>query len=312
MFNSNDNINFYSPDNISKYSLKSSMGYQLRLLDNLDLKTKTHSENVANVTARICEYLNCKKEFTLYATMCAYLHDVGKIFIPKKILFKDGNLTDEEYEIIKKHTIYGYEMCTKDLKLRQFAEGTLYHHECLDGSGYPNGVKGNQIPYASQIIHVADIYDALVTKRHYTTHVDISSTLQDIISESVPSKNETAMDYLSSSRKEGKINRKALNALFKVVIDDTKYEIYQTKQYIDSLKDNTSRLKQIIDFGESAKKHPKKKDYYESGMKVLFTQGENMDNYLDVFNDYKTAIENKNNLVKQLESEIKTLNKLKS
>ena len=312
MFNSNDNFNFYSPTNYSKYSLKDTMGYQLGMLENLDLKTKKHSENVANISSRMCEYLNCKKEFILYTTMCAYLHDIGKIFIPPNILFKDGQLTDEEFEIIKNHTVYGYNMCMKDPKLKMFAEGPLYHHECLDGSGYPNGIKGINIPQASQIIHVADVYDALVTKRHYTTHVNISATLKDLIKDSEPTTNEIAFDHLSTSRKEGKISRKALNALFKVVIDDTKYEIYYTKQYINSLKDELERLKQIADFGEKAKKNPKKKEYFEKGMKLLFAKGENMDNYLSVMNDYKSAIEMKNHLIDQLNDDVKILYKLKA
>ena len=312
MFNSNETFNFYSPTNYSKYSLKDTMGYQLSVLENLYLKTKTHSENVANITSRMCEYLNCKKEFILYATMCAFLHDIGKVFIPHSILFKDSSLTDEEYEIIKKHTIYGYDMCERDPKLRMFKEATLFHHECLDGSGYPNGVKGIDIPYASKIIHVADVYDALVTKRHYTTHVDISSTLKDLIKDSEPTTHEIALDHLTTSKKEGKISKKALNALFKVVIDDTKYEIYSTKQYINGLKNEYSRLKQIAEFGEKAQKNPKKKEYFENGMKVLFAEGENMDNYISVMNDYKNAIEMKNNLVDKLNEEVKILYKLKA
>ena len=236
-------FDFYSPFNLSEYSFGKSMRYQLSLLDNLDFKTKRHSQNVANVTGRICEYLGCKPEFTFYAVMCAYLHDIGKTFIPKSILFKDGRLTDEEYEIIKQHTTYGYNLCINDPKLKMFAEGTLYHHECLDGSGYPNGVKGKDIPYASQIIHVADVYDALVTKRHYTTHVNISDTLNVLVKDSEPSKNMVAFDELSRNYQVGKINKTALNALFKVVIDDTNFEIASTKKYIKALKNDVKGLR---------------------------------------------------------------------
>ena len=214
----NFKFDFYSPMNLSNYSLNQTMRYQLALLDNLDHLTKRHSENVANLTCRICEYLGCKKDFILYATMCAYLHDIGKIFIPHNILFKDGKLTDEEYTVIKNHTVFGYNLCMKDPKLKIFAEGALYHHECLDGSGYPNGVSGKEIPYASQIIHIADVYDALVTKRHYTTHVNISSTLRDLIKEATPPSKIVALDALSNSNR-GKVNRKVLRCLFKVVID---------------------------------------------------------------------------------------------
>lgn len=308
----NYQFDFYSPMNFSNYSLNQSMRYQLSLLDNLDHLTKRHSENVANLTCRICEYLGCKKYFILYATMCAYLHDIGKIFIPREILFKDGKLTDEEYAIMKKHTVFGYNLCMNDEKLKLYAEGALYHHECLDGSGYPNGVSGKEIPYASQIIHVADVYDALVTKRHYTTHVNISDTLKDLIKDSVPSSQVVALDALTFSN-NGKINKKPLRALFKVVIDDTYYEISSTKEYVNHLKDELSRLIQIAEFDikRSKQKTQKGIEYYENGMKALFASNENMDNYMDVLEDYKNAIDKKNQLIADLYNEIKIIKKLR-
>jgi len=309
----NTKFDFYSPFNFATYNLGQTMRYQLQLLDNLDHLTHRHSENVANLTCRICEYLGYKKEFILYATMCAYLHDIGKIFIPHDILYKDGRLTDEEYEIMKQHTVYGYNLCMNDPKLKMFAEGALFHHECLDGSGYPNGVSGSSIPRASQIIHVADVYDALVTKRHYTTHVNISSTLQDLIKESTPTKHVVAFDQLTSKDK-GKVSKKALNALFKVVIDDTQYEIYSNKEYINSLKDEISRLREIekFDIARQKSKSHKKQQYYVNGMNLLFKKEENIDNYKEVLLDYKKAVKAKTELIDNLYREIKILKKLKA
>lgn len=308
----NYSFDFYSPMNMAHYSLNQTMRYQLSVLDNLDRLTKKHSENVANLTCRICEYLGCKNHFILYATMCAYLHDIGKIFIPHDILYKDGKLTEEEYEVMKKHTIFGYNLCMKDPKLKIFAEGTLFHHECLDGSGYPNGVSGNKIPYASQIIHVADIYDALVTKRHYKTHVNISSTLQDLIKESVPPNQVIALDALSYLN-QGKVNKKVLNALFKVVIDDTLYEISATKDYISHMKDDVSRLTQIaeFEFKRDKQKSQKNKDFYENGMRLLLAKNETFSNYKNVLEDYKNAISLKTELIDNLYKEVKILKKLK-
>lgn len=306
-------FDFYSPFNLSDYTLGQSMRYQLSLLDNLDVKTRIHSQNVANISGRICEYLGCKPEFTLYTVMCAYLHDIGKIFIPKDILFKNGPLTDEEYNIMKSHTTYGYNLCVNDPKLKMFAEGTLYHHECLDGSGYPNGVKGKDIPYSSQIIHVADVYDALVTKRHYKTHVNVSDTLNLLIEDSNPSKNMVAFDELSRNFQVGKINKTALNALFKVVIDDTNFEIASTKHYLKKLKNDVSRLEQIEEFDSQRQKakSEKKKQFFENGMTSLFEEKENIDNYLDVLNDYRTAVDKKIDLINELNNEVKILKKLK-
>ena len=308
----NSQFDFYNPMNIATYNLSQTMRYQLQLLDNLDHFTRIHSQNVANLTCRICEYLGCKKEFIIYATMCAYLHDIGKIFVPHDILYKNGRLTDEEYQTMKQHTVFGYNLCMNDPKLKIFAEGALFHHECLDGSGYPNGVSGRAIPLASQIIHVADVYDALVTKRRYTTHVDISLALQDLIKDAEPTKHVIALDQLTSKDK-GKVNKKALNALFKVVIDDTQYEIYATKEYVNSLKDEISRLNEIekFDIARIKSKSSKKQLYYENGMKVLFKKDENMDNYKAVLADYINAAKAKTALIDSLYREVKILKKLK-
>lgn len=130
-------IEFYNPTTLKSYNLNDSMRYQLNMLENLDMITSKHCENVANLTCRMCEYLHMSRIFTINATLCAYLHDIGKIYIPQEILKKPAALTDEEYEIMKTHTTIGYNICMKDIKLRPYAGGALYHHENLDGSGYP-------------------------------------------------------------------------------------------------------------------------------------------------------------------------------
>ena len=94
-------MDFYNPTNLKSYDLDESMRYQLTMLDSLDVFTRLHSENVANLTCRICEYMHMKSYFTIYCTICAYLHDIGKQFIPPAVLQKNGPLTDEEYTIMK-------------------------------------------------------------------------------------------------------------------------------------------------------------------------------------------------------------------
>ena len=95
-----ENFNFYSPINLRSYNLDETVKNQLEILGTLDNVTRKHSENVANLVCRICEYLHCKKDFTAYCTICAYLHDIGKLMIPSSILQKPAKLTDEEYEIV--------------------------------------------------------------------------------------------------------------------------------------------------------------------------------------------------------------------
>lgn len=133
-----EQFDFYSKTVLKSYNLDDKMRYQLNMLDNLDVFTRKHCENVANLTCRMCEYMHLNKDFTIYCTICAYLHDIGKLFIPPNILQKQSALTDEEFEVMKTHTVIGYDMCMKDLKLRPYAVGARSHHEALNGTGYPD------------------------------------------------------------------------------------------------------------------------------------------------------------------------------
>ncbi len=306
----NEKFDFYNPINLKSYNLDKTMRYQLDILGSLDFFTRRHSENVANLVCRICEYLHCNKNFTIYCTICAYLHDIGKLFIPSAILNKPDKLTDEEFEIMKTHTTQGYEMCMKDLKLRPYAIGPLDHHEALNGSGYPNGI--TKIPMEAQIIRVADEYDAIVTKRQYTTHVNISETLKDLIKDAKPDPKFLALDHLSQISKVGKINKRILKVLFKVVIDDILYEISCLYEYLDYLKENIKRLELICKYNDKMNdsKSDKKKSYYKEGMKLLFAADENFDNFKQVYEEYKNALEIRSDRIKKLYDEIKIIKKL--
>ena len=311
-----DKIDFYSSTNLKSYNLDELMRYQLSMLDRLDVITRKHSENVANLTCRVCEYLHCKKVFTIHATICGYLHDIGKLYIPPSILQKPGPLTDEEYEIMKTHTTLGYEMCMKDLKLRPYADGPLYHHEALNGSGYPRGLTKKDIPYVGQIIRVCDEYDAIVSKRQYKTHISISETLKILIKNTQPEdlgKPVVALDTLKEKYKVGKINPKVLKALFKVVIDDTLYEISCVIDYIEFLNEQIQRLEKIERWDMKRQKCKSEKDqnYYAEGMKMLFQTGEDFDNYQNVLNEYREAVILREDIKDKLYKEIKIIKKLK-
>lgn len=292
-----ETFDFYDRTSLKSYNLDKSMRYQLNILNTLDLFTLKHSENVAAITCRLCKLLHCNAGFTEYCTICAYLHDIGKIFIPPKILQKPGALTDEEYEVIKQHTTLGYKMCMDDLKLRPYAAGALYHHEALNGTGYPNGIKKNQIPYEAQIIAVADEFDAIVSKRQYKSHIGISDTLKILI----------------ENAKSGKINSLVLKKLFKVVIEDTEYEIFLTQEYVHELQTDIERLKQIAKYGKEMNKttSERKKNYYLEGMKLLFKAGETVENYEEILAQYEKALKLKKNIIDNLFTEIKTIKRLK-
>lgn len=308
----NNVLDFYDKTTLKSYNLDQNMRYQLNMLDSLDVFTRKHCENVASLTCRLCEYLHCDKGFTKYCTICAYLHDIGKLFIPASILQKPEKLTQEEYEIMKTHTTLGYDMCMKDLELRPYANGALYHHEALDGSGYPNGLTKKDIPYEGQIIRVADEYDAIVSKRQYKSHIGISDTLKILIENTKPSKSE-ALSTLAHNSKLGKNNPIIVKTLFKVVIDDIEYEISLTQGYLDELKGHLKRWEQINKYKEKMQRAKKDKDknYYLEGIKLLLIDDETLENSASIYQEYVKAYENRKKIIDNLYNEIKIIKKLK-
>lgn len=246
-------FDFYDRTSLKSYNLDEKMRYQLNMLDTLDVFTRKHCENVASITCRLCEYLHCNKGFTEYCTIGAYLHDVGKLYIPAEVLQKPGKLTDEEYEIMKTHTTIGYNILHKDLKLRPYENFALSHHEALNGTGYPNGLTKKKIPYEIQIVTVADEFDAIVSKRQYKTHIGISDTLKILIENSQPNaksrykeeEKSVALSEMKELAKMGKINPAIVRVLFKVVVDDIGYEITCRQSYVDDLKAEIDRLHEV-------------------------------------------------------------------
>ena len=308
-------FDFYDRTSLKSYNLDESMRYQLNMLDRLDVFTRKHCENVANLTCRLCEYLHCKKGFTEYCTICAYLHDIGKLHIPPEILQKSAKLTDEEYEIMKTHTTIGYNMCMEDLKLRPYSAGPLYHHEALNGSGYPHGLTKKDIPYEGQIIRVADEYDAIVSKRQYKSHIGISDTLKILIENATPPKpNDSSYENPNiKDKRYGKNNPAIVRVLFKVVIDDIICEINSTQSYVDELYEELKRFEQIKKYEEKMNKarSEKKKNYYLEGMKILMVNNETPENYLDYYEQYKNAYITRKAMIDNLYNEIKIIKKLK-
>lgn len=316
MFNKTDTFDFYDRTQLKSYNLDEKMRYQLNCLDSLDVFTRKHCENVANLTCRICEYLHCQKGFTEYCTICAYLHDIGKLFIPPAILQKPGKLTDEEYEIMKTHTTIGYNICMKDEKLRPYHAGPLYHHEALNGSGYPKGLTKKDIPYEGQIIRVADEYDAITSKRQYKSHIGISDTLQIIIDNTKPNEPINKSDVLNEMidrSKAGKDNPIIVRALFKVVLDDIYYEIDCTQKYVDGLKDEIKRYKKINKYKEKMDKakSEKSKNYYLEGIKMYLVGNETVDKIEEVYQNYLEAYEFRKAAIVNLYNEVKKIKKLR-
>ncbi len=309
-------FDFYDRTSLKSYNLDKTMQDQLNALGSLDVFTRKHCENVAAITCRLCEYLHCSKGFTEYCTICAYLHDIGKIFIPPSILQKPGKLTDDEYAVIKTHTTIGYEMCMKDAKLRPYAAGPWYHHEALNGTGYPRGLTKKDIPYEGQIIRVADEYDAIVSKRQYKSHIGISDTLKILIENSHPSepiKSSSALKEVADNAKLGKNNPAIVKVLIKVVLDDIYYEISCAQDYVDYLQENIKRLETVQKYYNKMikSKTDDKKNYYLEYMKIYLIENETVGNFFTIYDNYKTAYQIRKAKIDNLYNEVKIIKKLK-
>lgn len=132
-----------------------------------DEQTGNHIERVGILAEFIAIKLGQPRDFSKKIKIYAPLHDIGKIKVPREILLKKGPLTDEEFKIMKNHTIYGAEIIGEKPFLKMARNIALFHHENYDGSGYPFGLKGNNIPLEAAITKICDVYDALRTKRSY-------------------------------------------------------------------------------------------------------------------------------------------------
>lgn len=136
-------------------------------VDAKDRYTKGHSVRVAQYSLAIAKKLNWSSQDCLNIYYIALLHDIGKIGIPDSILNKPVKLTDEEYRLVRNHTIMGANILKPITMVPQICDGARYHHERYDGKGYPYGLKGNDIPYIARIIGIADAYDAITSNRIY-------------------------------------------------------------------------------------------------------------------------------------------------
>lgn len=169
-----------------------------------------------------------------------------------KFFKKIGKLTDEEYEIMKTHTIHGYDICMKYQELKKYAPIVRAHHESFDGSGYPDKLVGNQIPFEASLIKVADVYDALTRRRQYKEGYMKSN----------------AISIMVEDVKKNKMSAKILKYLIQHVIDSLYDEINTTEKNIEQYVNNLQILhdiekiyKEIYDRGYNLKLEKKLKKY---------------------------------------------------
>ena len=168
------------------------------LLEVRDIESSNHTRRTQWMMKALCEYLRGIQPFHIVLTPAyisdlfstAPLHDIGKVGIPDHILLKPGKLTPEEFEIMKKHTTYGVEalkLAGQDSTKLSFIRTALdivgCHHEKYDGSGYPTGLSGDDIPLAGKLMAIIDVYDALVSQRVYKPAFSHETALEIIGSE---------------------------------------------------------------------------------------------------------------------------------
>jgi len=162
-------------------SLLETLKALIMTIDAKDSYTRAHSERVTQYSLNIADELNCTQEEKDVIKFAAFLHDIGKVGIPDSILLKPGSLTDREFSTIKTHTITGENIVMPLGLLPQERWLIRSHHERIDGSGYPDGLKGKEIPLLACILAVADSYDAMTSDRPYRkakSHVEAMSELE--------------------------------------------------------------------------------------------------------------------------------------
>ena len=291
MFAKANKLNIFERSKISYAEIDKELKVELSVLGGLDIFTNAHVLGVANNTSKICEAMGFDHELSKQCILGAYMHDVGKIKIPSNILQKNGPLTDEEYEIMKMHTIYGYEICMRYEQFKYLAPIARGHHENLDGSGYPDGLKDDEILEEAKLIKIADIWDALTQRRQYKEGFK-------------PSK---AADIILSDVKKGKTGSKYLYFLLLAIIDELESEnkgnieeYNEAKEHLEILQDLDKIYKQIYDRGYSESLAKKLKKYE-------LAPGYDLSINTNLMSKTNQKIEKLTQVIKETKEEIETL-----
>lgn len=266
---------FFNNRKINYVELDDEIKAEIGILGGLDIFTDAHVKGVVNITTKICDEMQMPYKELKKCVLSAYLHDVGKIFIPSHILQKTGKLTDEEYEIMKTHAALGYDVCIKYNEFRHLAPIVRAHHESFNGKGYPDGLIGEQIPYEASLIKVADVYDALTRKRQYKEGFRQSDAIKIMIEE--VEKNAMCARFLYylvlnilKECKEKILAQERVISLYKMELEtlhelENIYKEIYDRGYIDKLRNKLNRydLPAGYDMSTNAQLLIKKQKLYE-------------------------------------------------
>lgn len=153
----------------------------VEMIEERDTYTGGHSQRVANYSKLIAQKMGRSDKECDLLYQAGILHDIGKVVTPDSILLKPGKLNDLEYNLIKQHVKVGYDLLSKIPMYKEIAEIIVYHHEHYDGGGYPSGAKGDEIPFLSRIMIVADAFDAMTTNRIYKGRKNINEAIKELM-----------------------------------------------------------------------------------------------------------------------------------
>ena len=169
--------------NYMEEQARSSVLAMARSLDSQQNLRNGHSERLVAYAEQLAESIGLAEEDLRELRLACWLHDIGKISIPERILLKPGPLNAEEKRIMQEHPVIGEEICAPIKSLRRILPVIRHHHERMDGSGYPDGLRGEDIPLKARILQVADIYDALTTDRPYRGALSPEEALRTLFTE---------------------------------------------------------------------------------------------------------------------------------
>ncbi len=179
-------------------------------IDAKDRYTSGHSQRVADYAVMIADRMGRDEDFKQVVYYAGLLHDVGKIRIPEGVINKPGRLTEEEFDSVRIHSVSGFHILRKIHKDERIAYGAKYHHERYDGTGYPNGIEGENIPEVARIIAVADAYDAMASDRSYRKLLP-----QQVVRQEIEMGKGTQFDP------------KIADVMLTIIDDDKGYELHQ-------------------------------------------------------------------------------------
>lgn len=181
------------------------------IIEAKDKYTDGHTRRVAELSRKIGAKMGISEYLLRYIEIGGIIHDIGKIGVPENILNKKGKLTEEEFEIVKKHPLIGEKICRPLNSLKQCVNIVSHHHEKLDGSGYPYGIKGDEISIEARIVGIADIFDALYSKRPYRDRLALIEV----------------KEIIKSEVEIGLLDKEVVSVLFKVIEDEAVIKMYE-------------------------------------------------------------------------------------